>query len=248
MNHDKHMNPNKPMEIGDEQLSAFLDAELPEAEMEIIREQLIEDENLANRLAELAMVDELVAMSYATIDARPLANTVNNLLAEEPVSAKIIAFPLLQKLQKNIQKNVTIAASVALIIGFGVSQSLNRDSNEWQAVAQILEHTASGVELASADGLQIKPRITFVNKDGDYCRQFFMQDKKSASENIACRKNNKWKLETSVAIDKVQQEAAYQTASGGSVLDEKIEHMSSGDFFDAQAESAAINQHWSKPK
>lgn len=242
------MSPNKHMKITDEQLSAFLDAELPEAEMEIIREQLVEDENLTNRLAELAMVDELVAMSYATIDARPLPNAVNNLLAEEPASAKIIAFPLLKKMQKSIQKNVAIAASVALIIGFGLSQSLNRDSNEWQSVAQILEHTASGVEQASATGAQIKPRITFVNKEGDYCRQFSMQDKKSASENIACRKNNKWKLETSVAIDKVQQEGVYQTASGGSVLDEKIEQMASGDFFDAQAESSAINLHWSKPK
>ncbi len=45
------------MTISDEQLSAFLDAELPEDEMELVRQGLIDDENLANRLAELAMVD-----------------------------------------------------------------------------------------------------------------------------------------------------------------------------------------------
>lgn len=237
------------MNITDEQLSAFLDVELPEADMEMIREQLIQDESLANRLADLAMVDELVSMSYATIDARPAPNAVMNLLAEEePKSAKIIAFPLLKTIQKNIQHHAAIAASVALVIGFGISQTLSRDSNDWQSVAQILEHTASGVEQLSASGAHIKSRLTFINKEGDYCRQFAMRDKKSTSENIACRKNNSWTLAESVAVEKVQQVGTYQTAIGGSVLDETIEKMVKGDFFDAQAESDAITQHWAKSK
>jgi hypothetical protein len=237
------------MNITDEQLSAFLDAELPEADMEMIREQLIDDENLANRLADLALVDELVSMSYAAIDRRPVPNAVINLLAEEsPRSANIIAFSLLKKIQKNIQNHAAIAASVALVIGFGISQTLNRNTNDWQSVAQILEHSASGVEQLSASGAQIKPRLTFIDKDGDYCRQFSMLAKKDASENIACRKDNQWKLSESVAVDKIQQAGTYQTASGGSVMDEKIEQLVSGDFFDAQAESEVITQHWVKIK
>jgi negative regulator of sigma E activity len=242
------------MIITDEKLSAFLDAELPEAEMEAIREQLIEDENLASRMAELAMVDELVAISYSTIDARPLPESIKNLLAEdepkgETKTAQIIAFPLLKKFQQKIQQHAAIAAGVVLVIGFGLSQSLRTNtSDDWQAVASILDTAPSGLEKLASTGVQIKPRLSFTNKAGDYCRQFNMSDKNSASENIACRKDNKWQIAATVALDKVQENGTYQTASGGSLLDATLEQMASGDFLDAQAESAAIEQHWSVKK
>ncbi len=242
------------MIIDDEKLSAFLDAELPEAEMEVIREQLIEDENLANRMAELAMVDELVAMSYSTIDASPLPEAIKNLLAEdaakvETKTAKIIAFAGLKKIQQSVQQHAAIAASVALVIGFGISQFLHTNTgNDWQAVASILEAAPSGVEQLSSSGAHIKPRLTFINKTGDYCRQFVLSDKNSTSENIACRKDNQWQLAATVYLEKVQQAGTYQTASGGSLLDATVEQMASGDFFNAQAESVAIKQHWDLKK
>lgn len=243
------MNHEKFIQITDEQLSAFLDAELPEADMEMIREQLIEDENLANRLAELAMVDELVAISYKTIDKHPIPDSIHNLLAEqESKSENVIRFPLFKKIQKNIQIYSAVAAGVVLAVGFGVSQSFHKEPGDWQSIAQILEHTASGVEQLSANGTQIKPRLTFINTKGDYCRQFAMRDKDHASENIACRKNNNWKISGSLAVEKTQQAGTYQTASGGSALNEKIEKMAKGEFFDAQAESDAITLHWVKSK
>ncbi len=234
------------MIITNEQLSAFLDAELPEAEMELIREQLIEDEDLANRMADLAMVDQVVAMSYTTIDGRPLPDSINKLLAEDsPKTAQVIAFPVLKKIQQKIQQHAAIAASVALVIGFGISQSLHTNTaDDWQAVARILDSTPSGVEKLSATGAQVKPRLTFTNKAGDYCRQFVMSDKNSMSENIACRKDNKWQLAATLILDKAPEAGTYQTASGGSLLDATVEQMASGDFFDGQAESAAIEQHW----
>jgi negative regulator of sigma E activity len=238
------------MMISDEKLSAFLDAELPEAEMEAIREQLIEDENLANRMADLAMVDELLAMSYSTIDTRPLPQSINKLLAEDkPKTANIIAFPLLKKIQQRLQQHAAIAASVALVIGFGIAQFRHTNTdNSWEAVAHILETAPSGVEQLSSSGAQIKPRLTFTNKAGEYCRQFVMIDKNTTSENIACRTDNQWQLAASIYIEKVQQAGAYQTASGGSLSDATVEQMTSGDFFDTQAESAAIEQHWALKK
>jgi len=242
--------------ISDEQLSAFLDAELPDAEMEMIREQLIEDEDLANRMADLAMVDQVVAMSYATIDAHPIPAAITQLLAEdvpnsqtqtETKSATIIAFPFLKKIQQRLQEHAAIAASVALVIGFGISQSLHTNSpDNWQAVAAILDSTPSGVEQVASNGVNVKPRLSFTDKDGNYCRQFVQSDSKSTSENIACRKANQWQLAASVYMDKAQQAGSYQTASGGSLLDATLEQMASGDFFDAHAEAAAIEQHWAK--
>ena len=88
----------------------------------------------------------------------------------------------------------------------------------------------------------------FVNKAGEYCRQFDMTDGKSATENIACRKDNKWQLNVSVMLDKLQQKDSYQTASGGSLLDSTVEQMADSEFFDAKAESEAIEQHWATKK
>lgn len=227
------------MKITDEQLSAFLDAELPQAEMEAIREQLIEDETLADRLAELALIDELVATSAKQIDRLPMPQTTTTLV-QKP-SAEIIAFPLWKRLQRGL-----IAASVALIIGFGVSQMMNNNTNQsdWTAVAQVLETAPSGVMQVASNRAEIKPRITFKNHQGDYCRQFDFSDGKTHSENIACRQGGQWQL-TNTAIQQQQQHVdEYQTASGGSALDEIIEKMVEGEFFNAQKEADVIGSQW----
>lgn len=243
------MNHDKPMNISDEQLSAFLDAELPEADMEMIREQLVEDEELANRLADLAVVDEIVATAYAHIDSRPLPDSVTNLLVENtPERAQVIQFPLLKKMQKNIQTYIAVAASLTLVIGFGISQMVTNENTEWESIAQVLEHTASGIEVASTTNTHIKARATFIDKDGNFCRQFSIQNKKGASENIACRQDDRWQLTASADVAKTEQSNNYQTATGGSTLDEKIEDIAKSDFFDAQAEAEAISQHWSIKK
>jgi negative regulator of sigma E activity len=250
------------MNISDEQLSAFLDAELPEAEMEAIREQLILDENIANRLAELAMVDEVVAAAYTKIDSRPLPDSIAALLAEDtqvvedknsvkenPKTAKIIAFPLFQTFQNALQKHMAIAASVVMVLGFGAIQLLHETNTNgnWQEVAKVLETAPSGVQI-STHGVEIKPRLTFTNKQGEYCRQFIMTHEKSTTENIACRKQGEWKVAVSVTLDKSQEANTYQTASGGSLLDSAVEDMANGDFFDAQDETQVIERQWSEKK
>ena len=45
------------MKMTDETLSAFLDNELTDAEMEAVRDQIEKDPTLADRLAEMASVD-----------------------------------------------------------------------------------------------------------------------------------------------------------------------------------------------
>ena len=239
------------MNITDEQLSAFLDAELSNAEMDRIREQLLEDESLADRLAELALVDELVSASAKQIDARPIPQFITSLLQEPSVSqeskatAQIITFPLWKRVQKTLLQPLAVAASVALVIGFGMSQMLNHnsDSNDWPAVAKVLEVAPSGVVQVATNGTEVKPRLSFKNHSGEYCRQFELKNKQGQSENIACRQNGQWKITASVVSQK-NQGGDYQTASGGSALDETLEEIIDGDVFNANAEADAIAKNW----
>lgn len=253
------------MNITDEHLAAFLDAELPEAEMELIREQLMLDENLAKRLAELTVVDEVVTEAYTEIDSHPFLRSVNASLSKQanPVAeksgakgksntAKIITFPTLQTFQSVLQKHMAIAAGVVMVLGLGAIKLLHETNtgDNWQNVATLLETSPSGV-TESIQGTQVKPRITFINKQGEYCRQFEITTKKTFTENIACRKGSEWKIAVSVTLDKSQESYTqkpdeHQTARGGSILDSTIDDMIGGSFLDAQAESKIIEQHWSK--
>ncbi len=246
------------MTISDEQLSAFLDAELPEHEMEKIRQHISEDESLANRLAELALVDSQVANHYAQIDQRPMPTAITELLNEEKTttdrSAKVIAFPLWKRLQNQLQEHAAMAASVALVIGFGAaqllpSQNTNNDTNhKWNAIAQVLDQTPSGSEQQLDDGSQIKPRLSFINQEGNICRQFQVIENKRSAENIACNVDNQWQLSMSVYTQESIQANEYQTASGGSVLDAALDEMMQSNAFDAEQEAAAIKNNWKSQK
>lgn len=237
------------MAISDEQLSAFLDAELPEAEMELVRQHVVDDENLAIRLAELAMVDEQIARHYAQIDERPMPVAITRLLAVEPnqTGNNVIQFPLWKRVQRGLQQHAAIAACTLLVIGFGMVQLLpgnNQSTNNWNAVAQVLEQNTSGNEQRLDDGSRVKPRLTFINNSGDYCRQFQLIERNKSSENIACRSNNSWELVIS-AQQETLADGDYQTASGGSLLDNTLDEMMSSEAFDTVAEQQAINSRWS---
>lgn len=246
------------MSITDEQLSAFLDAELPEDEMERVREQLVADESLANRLAELAMVDDQIATHYSRIDEQPMPAALAQLLArpqqptpaqhplQTPAPSNVIRFPLAKKIVQVLQNPMAIAACTLLVVGFGMVQLLpgNQNANDWPAIAQVLEQTPSNNEQLLEDGSRVKPRLTFINNQGNYCRQFLLVQGNKGSENIACRDNNQWQLSFS-AQQEVLVNDDYQTASGGSLLDDTLDDMMQGDAFDLSAEQQAINQHWS---
>ncbi|WP_331352886.1 hypothetical protein [Cellvibrio sp. UBA7671] len=253
------------MTVSDEKLSAFLDAELPENEMEFIREQISEDETLANRLAELAMVDAQIAQHYSAIDARPLPDAIANLLASAPTdvapdvatpdvvtpisSATIIPFPLWKKVQRGLQQHAAVAACTALVLGFGLAQLLpgTQDSSrgDWNAIAAALDTAASGTEHKLANDKRIKPRLTFINQQGAYCRQFRVSDLHSSSETIACRIGDNWEPSVTIYTQGISPEGDYQTATNdASVLDQALDTIMHGDAFDAQAESAIIERGW----
>lgn len=253
------------MTVSDEKLSAFLDAELPENEMEFIREQISEDETLANRLAELAMVDAQIAQHYSAIDACPLPDAIANLLASAPTdvardvttpdvatpisSATIIPFPLWKKVQRGLQQHAAVAACTALVLGFGLAQLLpgSQDSSlrDWNAIAAALDTAASGSEHKLVDDKRIKPRLTFINQQGAYCRQFRVSDLHSSSETIACRIGDNWEPSVTIYTQGISPEGDYQTATNdAAVLDQALDNMMHGDAFDAQAESSIIQRGW----
>ncbi|MBQ0746811.1 MAG: hypothetical protein KBT82_16790 [Marinobacter sp.] len=235
----------------DEALSAFLDGELSPEEMQKIRNRLAVEPALAARLSELALVDQTLQTHYSAIDGRPLPEAVTQLLAtthDEPERPNnVIRFPLWQRLQAHTGK----AIAAALVAGFALAQWLSPPPTgtdaAWHSVAQGLETTPSGVNYTLASGEQLMPRLTFVNHEGEYCRQFRLQGHARSSENIACRSaadNDGWSLAVRVEVADTVPADRYQVASGGSVLDDTLDQMISGPLLTPDAEQRLIQQNW----
>ncbi|WP_051687276.1 hypothetical protein [Microbulbifer sp. HZ11] len=244
----------QPPAVTDKQLSAFLDGELPEPQMDEIRALLLEHESLADRLAQLAAVDQTVRQTYSAIDQRPMPDGITSLLEKERAgSAQVIAFPLWRRAQRQVhqqlQRHAGMAAAIALAIGLGAGWLLpTTDNNEgqWQTVAAGLEQAPSGASLTLPDGRAITPRLTFRNQQGDYCRQFQLREANGGSENIACRNDGgQWQLAASVQLDAVQAPGSYQTATGGSLLDSALDAMAAETLAPAQ-EQKIIGKGWNK--
>ncbi|WP_341936839.1 anti-sigma factor family protein [Marinimicrobium sp. C2-29] len=241
------------MNINDETLSAFLDGELTPAEMEQVRTRLAEDPALADRLAELSAVDKLVSERAHAIDGRPLPSGIQQMLAEdeaEPKSAEVIAFPLWRRARQALNAQTGMAAAVALALGFGLAQVTenfgNPQADTFQPIAQRLETLPSGTSEALPDGREITPRLTFVNRDGQHCRQYRVTGEGERSENIACRTrqaDTDWEQLASIR-QRAAESGSYQTASGGSLLDSALDQMMAGGIIEPEQEKQLIERDW----
>ena len=230
------------MKSHDDMLSAFLDAALPEHEMEQVRQQLLEGEQLAERMADLAMVDTLVQQYYAQIDQQPLPEAVLLLLdeAEQPSTAQVIAFPWWQRAQQQIQRHAAAVACIALFAGYGLSQlSTEPDPGSAalrQDVLQLLDSAPSGQSYAIAQQQQLTPRLSFISMQGDFCRHYALQSPKQSSENIACRQQGEWTLKATLATEPGIDDGMYQTASGAHAMDSMLDTLMAGPALNAAAE------------
>lgn len=245
------------MKITDETLSAFLDSELSHAEMEAVRHKLAVDPALTDRLAELASVDAQLQAHYGTIDDRPMPESVTWMLADSSSRNRasapdtVVRFPWWRTLRGQAGKAVAAAviAGVALMQWFGLPS--NGDP-AWQQVAQVLENQPSGqthtLDSQSTSGASLTPRLTFQNQDGDWCRQFGINTATAASEQIACRgETGEWEPVARAEAEPAVDADAYQTASGGSVLDPTLDRMIQGAPIGPEQERELLDRKWGKP-
>lgn len=246
------------MNITDETLSAFLDYELPEHEMQAVRERLQTDPQLSDRLEQLVMVDQTLSRHYTQIDDQPLPQGVIDLLAQAekevddgptttPETGRVLPFRRPAKPQQSTRRPVGIAIAAALVMALGLVQLLGNDTDEqWQNVASALEAAPGGSAQPLADGRVLLPRLTFENQHGEYCRQYGLQGTNSASENIACRTAGGWNLVAEHKVEQAAEPSGYQTASGGSVLDDTLDQMMVGPALTVEKERGLIDQGWAK--
>ncbi|MEX2333763.1 MAG: hypothetical protein WD600_05860 [Pseudohongiella sp.] len=255
------------MNISDEKLGAFLDQELPERDMEAIRDAIQDDAALAERLAVLASADALLKRHAAALDARPMPDAVMKLL--QPESTKnhvdqaattdnVVQLSRWQKTRRQtggwIRQHAALAAGIALVVGFTGGQFLDPEAARTPAttmlannldatVSDALDNSPSGEAIAVYDNASLLSRFSFVDQQARHCRQFVLESTNSTSENVACRVSSGWELVASAQATRIYT-GDYQTASDSSLLDSTLDAMMAGAALSLEEENALIQNQW----
>ena len=255
------------MNISDETLSAFLDAELNEVELEEVRCALETDDELVMRLADLAQADQWVVDNAATIDQTPiadellqLAQTIDKKIAngqlteqqpeQEHISTtnanNVVSLSRWKSLTNSVQKHYALAAGIAMAFGVGTVTMMQTEQSATitAGIAQVLDQVRSGEITTTEQGDTITANLSFTNQTGDYCRQFQQVGEQTASVNIACKENSQWQLKATEQVNVATNSQDYRVASNKAHLDSIIDTMIKGQAMDSKQEQQAISNNW----
>ena len=264
------------MTYRDETLSAFIDGELPEAEADALRAAIDKDPALRERVDQLRRANDAVRQAYSGIENEPLPdavlelfNTASSNVAPFPGEAQAKRAPLahagvLQRFAA-AQWPTALAASLALVVGFGVGQlggapgapsETQGDAMQLAGVIakdspvfEILETGASAqVHPAGVDsGVIVEPVLSMQRTDGVFCREYFIGDATSRFHNVACKEDDQWAVKFAVNIPTAADAGeGFETASAQSnaLAADYVDRVIAGDALDANAEQNAINGGW----
>jgi len=243
------------MTISDETLNAFIDGELSKLEMNVVRDAIVKESDVAERVDALAALNSQVHASLSSIDTVPLSKGLGDIRKKLAVSARaepfsggannIIRFPRWRKVQAAFTMPTAIAASVAAIFGFFMNFDTNTNPNaltDWTAINDALTHQRSGAVIITNSGASFEARLTFLNNEGQYCRQFYVKSMNSpALQSIACRVGDDWNLRAAIPAG---DQASYQTASSGRALDAILDTMMKDDLVSPEQEKTVIEHRW----
>ncbi|MEL7307120.1 MAG: hypothetical protein AAGK05_04110 [Pseudomonadota bacterium] len=229
------------MKIDDQTLSAFLDNELPANEMKAIRNAIAEDEQLALRLAELCEVDMLVKQHAAQIDIMPLSDELAQTI-EQHNKENVVSLSKWQQIKLAGRKQMAVAASIAVLFTVAIASFVQQQGLE-QPIANALDQKLSGDNTVIDTNRSLTAQLSFVNTNGDFCRQYTLYSKSTQQTHIACKQQGIWQLHAS-SEQRAMSSQSYRLASKTPALDSYIDEHIQGQPLDRNAEQQALTNHW----
>lgn len=230
------------MNISDETLSAYLDGELSRQQSAEVEDALGADPALADRLAALASVDELVRARAGAVASAPMPGSVTRLLQPD----NVVSMAWWRRAGQQVREHAALAAALALLVGFSAGQLLPGaapgSDGSWQQAAARLDGAVSGESVDVGGDTRLLSRFTFRDQQGRYCRQFLLESPDQASENVACRSGEGWERIATVQSSGIAQD--YQPASGAHLLDSTLDELMQGQALSLEEEAELIREQW----
>lgn len=243
-------------------LSAYLDGELGDDEADRITERLAREPALMRRLEAMKSADDATRQAFEKLDEQPMPAAVLDMLGASKAerSATVVPFP--QRIVRNFaQLPVALAASVALVAGFLVSNVLREVPTDPYGISpagivaagsdlhDLLEHGISAEPQQFANGSTGQLVLTFEDKAGDYCRQLVVDGGGHGVQGVACRRGSSWQVEALSFGGGADAGGPYRQASGttpaavNSAIDTLI---GARDPLGVDEEKALISETWRK--
>lgn len=231
--------------LSDDTLSAFLDHELPAHEMDAVRDALVEDPVLTDRLAQLTLVDEQVKQYAATIDKHPVPEATLKLLSTYQANSH-------QRWWQNASQRVfagsgqrfALAASLCLVFGSVAGYLIaptHQSTDSWTLVAEQLGSAPSGQTIELADGQRFTGQFSFHATAGELCRVYQLESAQSM-ESIACwQAQAGWQnILTTYPASAAAQE--YSLASGSLLMQQQVAALQATPPLNLAQEGAALQE------
>ena len=194
----------------DQQLMAYADGELPQAQAAEIRAAAQRDAGLARRIERFAATRSVLRRTLDARLAEPVPQRLLDVLASPAAQAKVVPLRRKSTLWQHWQP-MTLAASVVLVVGLLSARLLLQTPDQ---LSLALEKQPSGLPYKTAQG-EIVALSTLRLGDGSYCREFERSGSGASARGLACRGAGARWAERAMATAPQQPAAGgYQMAAG----------------------------------
>lgn len=238
-----------------EKLMAFVDGELSPEEERRIAAEIAANPALAAYVEEQRALKARLAMDFSPVVSTPVPARFEQMILAAPRQTSGPSANLFRRIfsfARPVRLGGPLAAAAAgIAIGIGITN--------WFSGGAIMENANGALvargELAAALSTQLaadQPRerslriaVSFVNRDGNFCRSFQTSDASNAMAGIACREQDEWRIVATAATQPLGLGQFRQAAAGiPENLRQAISNMISGQPLNAAAERAARARNW----
>lgn len=249
------------MSITDEMLMAYTDGELPSDEARLVEQAITEDSGLAERAAVFANARKAVKDGLAVRLDDPVPPALVNQIRDMGAAHQAAQGPSGNVISLFGRQIVTsgspaiwqlpIAASIALVVGATLGWFAGQGGENTPAGLQVtalgdpeitraLTAIPSGESLETASGNRISAIASFMNSDGQLCREFeYDQAAVTTVVAVACHENKGWDLRFAVAAA-ASSASGYAPASSLETLDAYLIASQAGAPLSIEAEAEAL--------
>jgi len=243
------------MTFSDEVLMAYADGELDAELRARVTQAIATDPELARRVAGHAALRDLLSARFNTVlDEAVPEHLIAAAKRSEAVQPSANVVPLRRpRSPRTLPRWVALAAS--FVLGVVVWQLVARLHASGPIVERKGQLLAAGVldqalsnQLArnQAARLPVQIGVSFLSKQGDYCRTFELRDR-SELAGLACNDGAKWTLKALTQIESgPQKSSGYRQAASplpASIV-QAVNDSISGAPLDAHGEAAARAKKW----
>lgn len=242
------------MTVTDEELMAYVDGELDAGRREALRQEIAASTDLAQRVAEQqALRDRLNHAFDPTLD-EPVPSRLTNLASR----ARVVDFgSAVPRRSSRIAWLSGLALAAGIVLGVALGPVLLQLARERPEIVASGAEVAAGGALADALSQRlaseqaasdpIRLGVSFLAKNGEYCRTFISRRGDATLAGMACRHGAEWRVDALQSVTIVPGDAdGYRQAATSlpPLVLQAAEAAMTGDPLDAVGEADARDHHW----